>query len=84
MKAWALENIRNSEAGMSLVFADTRNEAKRQAYIDNSCRYQSDLMPESWVDIRAVRAEYADGMENEPEAAIVKRLEDNGWEFWEE
>lgn len=81
MKAWVLENLKDDDAGISLVFADTRNEAKKQAYYDSCYAFQHDLEPEKWTDIRATRAQYADDMENESEDFIMLRLVENGWWF---
>ncbi|WP_207695530.1 hypothetical protein DOK67_0000159 [Enterococcus sp. DIV0212c] len=64
MKAWVLEDSTNGDKGFSLVFADTRSGAKKQANKDNGLIYQPCLDVDSYVDIRATRASYADDKEN--------------------
>ena len=74
MKAWQLSNLKDDDAGLSLVFADNVSDAKKQAYSEDDSIIQSNLEPESWVDIRAIRAPELDGWENKPESEIMYRL----------
>lgn len=74
MKAWILSDIRNEEMGISLVFADTRGEAKKQAFIVTNKLYQSDLDPDSWTDVKAVREPKLDGFEDKDEKEIMYKL----------
>ncbi|HJE96559.1 MAG TPA: hypothetical protein K8V00_02970 [Ligilactobacillus acidipiscis] len=71
MKAWILSNVNNEDAGISLVFANTRGQAKKQAFTVTNKLYQSDLDPDSWTDVRAVRESKLDGLENKDEKEIV-------------
>lgn len=82
MKAWIIEDTADYDKGQRLVFADKVSLAKVQAFTDNGRIYHGEsLEPDSWTDIRATRAKYADDMENEKELDIVVRLIENGWWF---
>lgn len=83
MKAWELTNNRNDDAGDSLVFADTISKAKEKAFCEGFM-YQHDLGPDSWIDIRAIRAPELDGWENKPETEIMYRLmTKRSWYFYD-
>lgn len=82
MKAWEISDSKNDDKSPKLVFAETINDAKKQAYEEPNKIYNSySLDPDSWIDIRATRAKYADNMESEDEITIMIRLIENGWWF---
>ena len=56
MKAWICDT--DYSEGSSIVFADTRNEAKKLAQSTQACE------DAEWIDIRCVRCKEIDGMED--------------------
>lgn len=73
MKAWYLE-IKDSDDGIFVVFANTRNGARNQAD-------SKDLFYDSWIDIRATRAPKYDGLETLTQRELDKVLWRDGWEW---
>jgi hypothetical protein len=73
MKAWYLE-IKDSDEGRYVVFANTRNEARVQAD-------SKDLMYDRWIDIIAYRAPKYDGLEKLTQRELDKVLWRDGWEW---
>ena len=74
MKAWQLSNNKDDDAGLSLVFADNVSDAKKQAYSEDDSFIQHPLEPDSWIDIRAIRAPELDDWEGKPDMEIMYRL----------
>lgn len=73
MKAWYLE-IKDSDEGRFVVFANNRNDARKQAD-------SNDMYYESWIDIRAYRAPQYDGLEKLSKKELDKTLWRDGW-WW--
>ena len=75
MKAWRLENTEDPDQGNLIVFADTRNEAKKRS---------GDLMYDNWIDLRATRFPGLDDKENLTQQALDLTLwRDYGWHWYE-
>lgn len=75
MKAWYLE-VKDSDDGRFVVFADTRNAARSQAD-------SNDMMYDRWIDIQATRAKKYDGLEKLSKRELDKVLWRDGWEWLE-
>lgn len=67
MKAWYVQD--NEGEYQEIVFADKRSDAIQKSEAIGWTEY---------INVRAKRAKYADGLENEPEKLIQIQLE-NGW-----
>lgn len=77
MKAWYLDIKDDPDQGAFVVFADTRNEARKQAD-------QHDLMYDSWLDIQATRFKGMDNKEDLDDAHLILELwRDHGWRWWD-
>lgn len=77
MKAWYLDIKDDPDQGAFVVFADTRNEARKQAD-------QHDLMYDSWLDIQATRFKSMDNKEDLDDAHLILELwRDHGWRWWD-
>ncbi|WP_048728755.1 hypothetical protein [Carnobacterium sp. 1290_CSPC] len=70
MKAYVLGLYSNEDAGNELVFANTVKEAKGK---------NTELDPESYIDLYAHREKAFDGMENTPEEVILEKMKAEGW-----
>jgi hypothetical protein len=71
VKAWYLE-VKDSDEGRYLVFANTRNAARSQAD-------SNDLMYDRWIDIVATRAPKYDGLEKLTKRELDKTIWRDGW-----
>jgi hypothetical protein len=70
MKAWHVQDSDGEH--QEVVFADKRNEA---IYISEAYGWAD------YINVRAKRAKYADGLENESKDKILQVLLENGWWF---
>ena len=74
MKAWYLE-IKDSDEGSYVVFANTRNEARAQAD-------SKDLFYDSWIEITARRFKAMDDKEHLDDAHLALDLwRNHGWRY---
>lgn len=81
MKAWILSDVTNDEYGNSLVFANTRNEAKAK-HNGNGCLFETDFYNSDYINIKAKRAKEFDDMENKSELDIcIKLMKEYSWYF---
>lgn len=77
MKAWYLDIKDDPDQGAFIVFANTRNEARKQADT-------KDLMYESWIDVQARRYKSMDDKENLDKAHLTLELwREHGWRWWD-
>jgi hypothetical protein len=76
MKAWYLDIQEDPDQGAYIVFANTRNEARKQAD-------SNDLMYDSWLDIHAVRARQYDGMEKAKDSELALKQWQSGWRWFD-
>jgi len=77
MKAWYLDIKDDPDQGAEIVFANTRNEARKQVY-------STDLMWDSWLDVQAVRWRSCDGLEKLDKANLTMKLwREDGWRWWD-
>lgn len=70
MKAYVLGLYSNEDAGNELVFANTVKEAKDK---------NTQLDPESYIDLYAHREKVFDDMENASEEVILEKMKAEGW-----
>lgn len=70
MKAYVLGLYSDEDAGNELVFANTVKEAKDK---------NTELIPESYIDLYAHREKAFDGMENASEEDILEKMKAEGW-----
>lgn len=73
MKAYYLSLV-DEDQGCFLVFAKTATKAK--SFADSK-----DLMYDSYIDIRAIRAKKYDGLENISERDLNRILWRDGWQW---
>lgn len=76
MKAWLLENRNDPDQGGWIVFANTRNEARKQAD-------RNDMMYDSWLDVTARRAKNYDDMEKLSAAELALQTWRDGWRWFD-
>ena len=83
MRAWILSSDESPENYSSLVWAESRGQAKAQANYEGPYVYQSNLEVDDFTNIRAFRAKSLDNCEGLPEKEICLRLiSDYGWSFY--
>lgn len=73
-KAWIVSVVNDDDKGSELVWANDVTSAKQQGW---------ELDPDSFIDLRARRCKWADGLENlDKDELFIKQLE-HGWRFWD-
>lgn len=78
MKAYSLSVKDEDDAGQVIVFANTRQEARKLIYSTDL-----DCVVDGWISAQARRAKEYDGMENLSPAELAKEQWRNGWTFFD-
>lgn len=79
LKAYALSVKDEEDAGEMIVFANTANEARKQAYGTDL----SDAADGEWIRIQAHRDKRYDGMENLSNAELAMHQWRDGWRWFD-